>query len=80
MRQSTQITQNARWPWAADFAEIMDPDDVGVIEPGQGASLAGEAFGEGRITPGFVRQNLERHRPVELPLPGLIYRAHAALT
>ena len=63
---------------ALDLAEFVDGDDVGMIQPGQGAGLAVEAFGKIRAPGGLRRENLERHDPVQHRLAGLINRPHAA--
>ena len=39
---------------AAGLAEIVDGDDVGMAEPGQGAGLAVEALGEGGVAAGLA--------------------------
>ena len=62
----------------AGLAKIVDGHDVGVIEPGQSAGLAGKPLGKGRVFGRFRRDHLQGHDPVEILLPGLIYGSHAA--
>ena len=64
---------------AARFAEIVDGDDVGMAEPGQGAGFASKAFGKGRIATPLGRQDLDSHLAIQLDLPGPVDGAHAAL-
>ena len=49
-----------------------------MVQPGQRPGLAGEPLGERRVLRRVGRDHLERHDPVEVLLPGLIDRAHAA--
>jgi hypothetical protein len=49
-----------------------------MIQPGQRAGLAVEAFREVRIGAQFQRQQLERDEAVQLRLPRLVNEAHAA--
>ena len=49
-----------------------------MVQPGQRLGFAGEAFGKARVVPDARRQDLERHDAVQLLLPRLIDRAHAA--
>src|SRR5262249_33939568 len=62
---------------AVALAEVIDGDNVGVAEPGEGAGLAGEALGEGGIPAGNRRQDLEGGQPIEPRLVGLVDRSHA---
>ena len=50
-----------------------------MIELGQRLGFAGEAFGKRGIPADAGRKNLQGHNAVQLLLPGLIDRAHAAL-
>ena len=56
---------------AADLAEFMDGDDVGMVQPRQGAGFAVEAFGKAGAAGGLRRQDLQRDEPVERRLAGL---------
>jgi hypothetical protein len=60
------------------LAEVVDGDDAGVAQPGQGARLAHEALGEVRV--GFVarRQELQGDGAVQPHLAGLVHLPHAA--
>ena len=53
-------------------------DDAGMIELRQRLGLAGEAFGKRGIVADAGRKNFQRDDAVELLLPRLIDRAHAA--
>ena len=58
--------------------EVIDADDIRMVQPGQGAGLAGEALGKGRVAADLRRQNLYGDQAVQVLLPGFIDRAHAA--
>ena len=63
----------------ARLARLVDEDDVGVAQLGEGARLAGEALGKGRVGGHVAGEDLERHDPIERTLAGLVDDAHAAL-
>ena len=50
-----------------------------MVELRQRLGFAGEAFGKRRFIANARRQNFQRDEPVQLPLPRLVNRAHAAL-
>jgi hypothetical protein len=60
-------------------AEIVDRDDVRMIEPGQGLGFAGEARREGSIAGHLRRQDFDSYQTIQLGLPRLVHRSHAAL-
>ena len=60
----------------AEGADVVDRDDVGVGEPGQGPGLAQQAEAVGRAGP--EAQQLERDLAVELGVVGGVDHAHAA--
>jgi hypothetical protein len=60
------------------LAKVMHADDMRMAQPCQGAGLAGEALGEGRVAAGLRRQDLHRNQAVQTLLPRLVDRAHAA--
>ena len=61
------------------LAEIVNGHDVRMVQTRQRARLAREPLGERWVPAGLGGQNLHGHQAVELLLPGLIHRAHAAL-
>ena len=63
---------------AVGLAEVIDGDDVGMVEPGQGLRLAREPLGKARVFLLLAGQDLERHKAVEPRLARLIDHAHAA--
>src|SRR5262249_42738567 len=63
----------------ARFAEVVDRDDVRVLQARQRAGFTDKTLGEGRVVAGLVRQDLQGHEAVELDLPRLVDRAHAAV-
>jgi len=63
---------------AAGLAEVVDGDNVGVVEGGEGAGFASEAFGELGVVDAFGGEELEGDEAVEGFLPGLVNDAHAA--
>ena len=67
-----QITMSTR------FAEVVDSDNVGVIQPRQGLGFACEPFDELPVPVLFLGQDFERDNAVQARLPGLVHHAHAA--
>ena len=63
----------------AVLAEVVNSDDAGVAELGEGPRFASETLGESRILTEFGRQHLEGDEAVEPDLPGLVDHTHAAL-
>ena len=63
---------------AIGFAKLVDGDDVGVVQLGQCAGFAQEPLGKFRVAAQLRRQDLQGNDPVELFLPSLVHRAHAA--
>ncbi len=61
------------------FAEVVNGDDVGMVQPGQRAGFAFESLGKLRVVLLFRRKDLQRHEPVQARLAGFVNRAHAAL-
>jgi len=59
-------------------AEIVNGDDAGMVELGEGAGLAGETVGEGGIVAEGAGEDFQRDEAVELALARAIDRAHAA--
>jgi len=64
---------------AIDLAEIVNADDMGMIQPGQGPRFPREALGKSRVPAPLGRQDLERHHAVKSGLSGLVNRSHAPL-
>ncbi len=54
----------------------MDGHDVRVAEHGHRLGLAGKTVGEGGVLAHRGRQDLQRHQPVKVLLPGLVDHAH----
>ncbi len=63
----------------AGLAEVVDPDDVLVRQLRERTRLAREPLGEAGLLAELGPQDLERDPAVELLLPRLVDRAHAAL-
>ena len=63
---------------AGGLAEVVDGDDVGVIEGGEGFGFGGEAGGEGWVGGAFRGEEFEGDEPVEGALSGFEDDAHAA--
>ena len=63
----------------ARLAEIVDRDDAGVLELGEGARLAAEAGDELLVGGDFGGEELDGDGAVERGLPAFIDSAHAAL-
>jgi len=64
---------------AIDLTEVENRDNVGMVEVGQRAGLAGEALGKRRVACHLGRQDLHGYQPIEFSLPCLIDSAHSAL-
>ena len=65
---------------AVDLAEFMDGNDVRVVESGEGAGFAVEAFGEAGAAGGLRREDFQGDQPVEGGLAGFINGAHPAFS
>jgi hypothetical protein len=63
---------------AADLADVEDRHDVRVVQTRGGAGLVQEPATAGRVGRGVPAQHLERDRPVEAHVYGLVHHAHAA--
>ena len=61
------------------LAEVVNGDDVGMVEPGQGAGFAFEALGKSRVASFFAAEEFSAPRTGQAWLAGLVNRAHAAL-
>ena len=61
------------------LAELEQCDDARMHQPGQRLGFPGEAFGKGGVIPAARGQDFQGDHPVELLLPRLIDRAHAAV-
>ena len=64
----------------ADLADVEDRHDVRVVQPGGGAGLVQEPPPGRRVGRRVDAQHLERHRPVEPHVHGLVDRPHSAAT
>ena len=60
------------------LAGVQDRDDVGVLERACGLSFAEEAAAIRGLGQGPRQEDLERHRPLELEVPGPVNDAHSA--
>ena len=63
----------------AGLAEVVDGDDVWVVEFGEGAAFAGEAFGEGGLFGEGLGEDFEGDEAIEFWLAGFVDETHAAL-
>ena len=63
---------------ATTAAELIQRHDAGMVQLGQRLGFAGEAFGERRIVADAGREDFQRDDAVQLLLPRLVNRAHAA--
>ena len=65
---------------AVAFFNVVNRADVGVIQSGSGLGFASKAFQRLVVFRKFLGQELERDKPMELGVLGLIDHAHAAAT
>ena len=61
-----------------DFAEIVYHDDMRVVQTGRGSGFLMKPSEPIAVNGEMRRQELERHRPIELGVVGQIHLAHAA--
>ena len=61
-----------------DLAEIVDDDDMRVVQTGRGSGFLMKPSQPIAVNGEIRRQELERHRPIELGVVGKIDLAHAA--
>ena len=61
-----------------DLAEIVDDDDMRVVQAGRGSGFLMKPSQPIAVNGEIRRQELERHRPIELGVVGKIDLAHAA--
>jgi hypothetical protein len=63
-----------------EFADLVDPDDVGVLEAGGGKHLGTEP--PQRLSPRLagVQHHLQGHRPPQGRLASQVHHTHAAAT
>ncbi len=60
------------------FADVVDREDVGMIQPARGAGFFQQAMPASRVAGQFVAQNLQRDFAAQARIPGAIHLAHAA--
>ena len=61
-------------------AKVVDGDDVRVVQLGHRPRLAAETVGEVFVHADLQGQELDGDEPIQLDLPRLVHRAHAAAT
>ena len=61
-----------------DLAEIVDDDDMGVVQAGRGSGFLMKPSQPIAVNGEIRRQELERHRTIELGVVGKIHLAHSA--
>ncbi len=63
---------------AVAFADLINPHNVRMLQPGHRFGLDLEALPGRRVRVQTAREHLDGNRPIERTLPGLVDNAHAA--
>ena len=66
-------------PTVFGLADLVDRADVGVIQSGRGPGFPQKASLGSLFSAEVRRQELQRHEPVQLEVPGLVDHSHTAL-
>ena len=61
------------------FPVLIQPDDVGMLQPRQGTGLAGEARPQLRLDCRLAHNHFESDDAVQIDIAGLVHNPHAAL-